>query len=59
MTGDGTYTDPGIESVHSNGPNGAFWDGHVENVEVPPISDPERLRKNLTRDGTDTRHSDY
>ena len=34
------------------GPVGAFWDGHVETVRVPPMSDTTALRKCLTRDGT-------
>jgi prepilin-type processing-associated H-X9-DG protein len=41
-------------TTHTNGPNGTYWDGHVANVQVPPLSTPFAIRRFLTRDGTDT-----
>jgi len=40
---------------HSTGPNGIFFDGHIEKIDVPGISDSEcmHLKQFLTFDGTD------
>src|ERR1051325_3822857 len=37
------YWDP-QPTYHPNGPNALFWDGHVESIKPPPISDPCRYR---------------
>ena len=36
---------------HPAGPNALFWDGHVEIVKVPPISNQFALRPQFTADG--------
>ena len=35
---------------HTFGPNGLFFDGHVENITPPPLSTPQAMLKNFTRD---------
>ena len=46
----GQYTDD-PPYTHRMGVNAAFWDGHVENVTPPPISQRNALRPMFTRNG--------
>jgi|ERR1051325_2138352 prepilin-type N-terminal cleavage/methylation domain-containing protein/prepilin-type processing-associated H-X9-DG protein len=36
---------------HPAGPNALFWDGHVESIKPPPVSDPFALRPLFTASG--------
>ena len=38
-------------TYHTYGPDGLFWDGHVETVQPPPVHERFALRKHLTRNG--------
>ena len=46
----GNYTDP-QPMYHPAGPNALFWDGHVESIKKPPVSNRYALRPQFTADG--------